>query len=187
MTGKKSKKIIVFISVICILITAGILGCFFVPQLFARNAIQINHSQGEQKKCDFNNEYKSFVKTSSGELYVNEKTSAVAIADKTGEVVFNSHSEDAAENKLACVLSVILRDKTGNSYIKNSSINSVELGNFKVTSKKKNTVTITFSFAEDKEGNISEIIPVKFSEENGGFKVEIDMDEVTLKDGFSIE
>ena len=96
MTGKISKKIIVFISLICILITAGILGCVFVPQLFARNAIQINLSQGEQKKCDFNNEYKSFVKTSSGVLYVNEKTSAVAIADKTGEVVFNSHSEDAA-------------------------------------------------------------------------------------------
>lgn len=187
MTGKKSKKIIVFISLICILITAGILGCVFVPQLFARNAIQINLSQGEQKKCDFNNEYKSFVKTSSGVLYVNEKTSAVAFADRTGKVVFNSHSEDAAENKLACVLSVILRDKTGNSYIKNSSINSVELGNFKVTSKKKNTFTITFSFAEDKEGNISEIIPVKFSEEKGGFKVEIDMAEVTLKDGFSIE
>ena len=187
MTGKKSKKLIVGISLICLLIIAGILGCVFVPQFFAQNVIQINLCQGEQKNYDFNSEYKPFVKASSGVLYINEKTSAVAIADKTGKVVFNSYSEAAAENKLACVLSVILRDKTGNSYVKNSSINSAELGEFKVTSKKKNTVTITFSFAEDKDGNISEIIPVKFSEENGGFKVEIDMAEVTLKDGFSIE
>lgn len=187
MAGKKSNKIKVVIPLICVFLIVGILSYIFIPQLFAQNAIQINLCQGEQKDYAFGNEYKAFVKTSSGVLYVNQKTSAVAIADKDGKVVFNSHSKDAAENKLASVLSVTLRDKVGNSYIKNSSINSVEFGVFKVTSEKKNTVTITFSFADDKKGNISEIIPVKFSEENGGFKVEIDMAEVTLQDGFFIE
>ena len=71
--------------------------------------------------------------------------------------------------------------------MKNSSINSAEFGTFKVESKKKNSVTITFSFVEDRDGNIAETIPVKFSEENGGFKVEIDMANVTLKEGFCVE
>ncbi len=187
MTGKKSKKVIICVSLICVLVISGIFCCIFVPQLLAHNAIQINLCQGEQKKCDFSNEYKAYVKTSSGVLYVNEKTSAVAIADKDGKVVFNSHSEDAAENKLACVLSVTFRDGKGNSYIKNSSKNSAEIKKFEVTSEKKNTVTITFSFFEDDTEGIAEIIPVKFSEENDGLKVAIDLADVTLKDGFSIE
>lgn len=187
MTGKKSKKIIVCVSLLCVLLIAGILCCVFVPKHFAQTAVQINLCQGAQKKCDFSDEYKSFVKTPSGVLYVNEKTSAVAIADKDGKVVFNSHSEDAAENKLASVISVTFRDAKGNSYIKNSSKNCAEFKKFEVISEKKNTVTITFSFFEEDTGNIAEIIPVKFSEENGGFKVAIDMADVTLKEGFSIE
>lgn len=187
MTEKRSKKVIICVSLICMLITAGILCSVFVPKLLAHNAIQINLCQGEQKKCDFSDDYKAYVKTSSGVLYVNEKTSAVAIADKDGKVVFNSHSEDAAVNKLASVLSVTFRDAKGNSYIKNSSKNSAEFKKFEVTSKKKNTVTITFSFFEKDTGNVEEIIPVNFSEENDGIRVAIDLADVTLRDGFSIE
>lgn len=188
MTGKRSKKaIIIGVSLICILLIAGILSYSFIPQLLAQNVIQINLCRGEQKKCDFSDEFQPFVKTSSGILYVNEKTSAVAIADKNGEVIFNSHSEDSAENKLACVLSVTFRDKKGNSYVKNSSVNSADSDKFKVTVDKKNTVTITFSFLDDKGSNVEEVIPVKFSEKNGGIKAEINMSEVILKDGFSVE
>ena len=187
MTKKRSKKVIICVSLICMLIIAGILCSVFVPKLLAHNAIQINLCRGEQKKCDFSDDYKAYVKTSSGVLYVNEKTSAVAIADKDGKVVFNSHSEDAAVNKLASVLSVTFRDAKGNSYIKNSSKNSAEFKKFEVTSKKKNTVTITFSFFEKDTGNVEEIIPVNFSEENDGIRVAIDLADVTLRDGFSIE
>ena len=187
MTGKKSKKVIICVSLICMLVIAGILCSVFVPKLLARSAIQINLCQGEQEKCDFGNDYKAYVKTSSGILYVNEKTSAVAITDKEGKVVFNSHSEDAAENKLACVLSVTFRDGKGNSYIKNSSKNCAEFNKFEVTADKKNTVRITFSFFEDDTGTVTEIIPVEFSEEKGGLKVAVDLAEATLQDGFCIE
>ncbi len=187
MANKKKRKLKIILPIICVLIIAGILCGVFLPRLFAKSVVQLNLCQGEQKGDDFTDEYKAFVKTASGNLYVNKKTSAVAIADKDGEVVFNSHSKDAAESKLACVLSLTVRDKIGNSYIKNSSINSAEFGTFKVESKNKNSVTITFSFVEDREGSVAEIIPVKFSEKNGGFKVEIDMANVTLKDGFCIE
>ncbi len=187
MTEKRSNKLKIFIPVICVLIIIGVLCGVFIPRLFAKSIIQVNLYQGEQKAYDFTHGYKPFVKTTSGTLYVNKKTSAVAITDANNQVVFNSHSEDAADNKLACVLSLTLRDKIGNIYIENSSINSAEFGEFKVTSEDKNSVTITFSFVEDREGNISEIIPVKFREENGGIKAEIDLNNVTLKEGYCIE
>lgn len=186
MSKRKSKKKIL-IPVLCVLVIAGILCGIFVPRLFTQNAIQINLGQGEQKGYEFGDDYESFVETDSATLYVNKKTSAVAITDKNGKVVFNSHSNDAAENKLACVLSLTVRDNMGNSYIKNSTVNSSDFGEFIVESDKKNTVTVTYSFVEDKEGNISEIIPVKFYEENGGLKVEIDTNDVVLKDGYCIE
>ncbi len=187
MSREKSNKKKIIIPILCLFVIAGILCGVFIPQLFTRNAVQFNLGQGEQKGYEFGNDYKAYVKSDSAILYVNEKTSAIAITDNTGEVVFNSHSNDAAENKLACVLSLTLRDKLGNAYIKNSSVNSAYSGKFKVDSNKKNTVTITFSFVNEQGGEISEIIPVKFYKANGGIKVEIDTNDVVLKDGFCIE
>lgn len=188
MAKKKSNKIKIVIPVICVLLIAGILcGVFVIPRLQTKGIIQMNLCQGEQSGYDFGDGYKAFVKTDSGILYINEKTSAVAITDKAGKVVFNSHSQDAAKNKLACVLSLTVRDKLGNSYIENSSINSVKNGAFEISDKKKNSVTLTFSFMADRAGEVSEKIPVKFSESNGGIKVEIDTKQVTLKDGYCIE
>jgi len=131
MSKSKNKKKIL-IPVLCVLVVVGILCGIFVPRLFTKNAVQFNLGQGEQKGYEFGEDYKSFVKTDSAVLYVNEKTSAVAIADRNGKVVFNSHSNDAAENKLACVLSLTVRDSVGNSYIENSTINSADFGKFKV-------------------------------------------------------
>ena len=188
MAYKKSNKIKVVIPLICVFLMISVISCsLIIPRLFAQNAIQHNLCQGEQKDYAFGKDYKAIVKTASGILYINEKNSAIAISDKNGEVVFNSHSKDAAEDKLACVLSVTFRDKLGNAYIKNSSINSADSGKFKLTSEKKNSATITFSFSDKETGNASEVIPVKFSEDNGGIKAEINLAEVTLQDGFSIE
>lgn len=187
MTEKKNSKLKIIIPVICFVLISGVLCGVFFPRFLSKSVVQMNLCQGEQKGYDFGKDYKAFVKTASGTLYVNEKTSAIAIADKDGKTVFNSHSVDAAENKLASVLLLTLRDKVGNAYLKNSTINSVGYGAFEVKSEKKNTVTITFSFADDKKGEITEIIPVTFSEENGGFKVEIDTDSITLRDGFCVE
>lgn len=186
MSKYKSKKRIV-IPIICLLLITGVLCGIFIPRLFTQSVIQMNLCQGEQKGYDFGKGYKAFVKTTSGTLYINEKTSAVAITDKDGKTVFNSHSKDAAEDKLACVLAVTLRDKIGNSYVMNSTKNSADFKKFKVTSEKKNTATITFSFVEDRMENVSEVISVDFYEENGGIKVEIDTTKVQLKDGYCIE
>lgn len=187
MAKKKRNKIKIIIPMISVFIVIGILCGVFIPRLQTKGIIQMNLCQGEQKGYDFSEGYKAFVRTASGTLYINEKTSAVAITDKAGEVVFNSHSKDAAKNKLASVLSLTLRDKIGNSYIENSSINSVKNGDFEISGKKKNSVTLTFSFMADRAGEVSEKIPVKFSESNGGIKVEIDTKQVTLKDGYCIE
>lgn len=187
MTRKKNNKIKIVIPVICLLVIAGVLCGIFIPRLFTKNIAQFNLGQGEQIDYDFGDGYKPFVKTPTGTLYINEKTSAVAISDKAGKVIFNSHSADAAKNKLACVLTLTLRDKAGNSYIKNSTMNSTEFGAFEIKSDKKNTAKIIFSFVEGKAGNVSETIPVKFYEENGGIKAEINIKEVKLKDGFCIE
>lgn len=188
MAKKKRNKIKIIIPVISALLVIGILcGVFIIPRLQTKGIIQMNLCQGEQKGYDFGEGYKAFVKTASGKLYINEKTSAVAITDTSGKVVFNSHSKDAADNKLACVLAMTVRDRIGNSYVENSSINSVENGAFEITDKKKNSVTITFSFVTDRTGVASEKIPVKFSEKNGGIKVEIDTKKVTLKEGYCIE
>lgn len=187
MAKKKSNKLKIVIPIISLLVIIGVLCGIFIPRLQTKAIVQFNLCQGEQKGYDFGEGYKAFVKTASGTLYINEKTSAVAIADNSGKVVFNSHSKDAAKNKLACVLSLTVRDKIGNSYVENSSINSAEFGTFEISGKKKNSVTVTFSFVEDREGNISEKIPVKFSEKDGGIKVEIDTKKIKLKDGYCIE
>lgn len=187
MAKKKSNKLKIVIPVICVLLIAGILCGIFIPRLQTKGIIQMNLCQGEQKGYDFGDAYKAYVKTDSATLYINEKTSAIAIADKAGKVVFNSHSTDAAKNKLACVLSLTLRDKIGNSYVINSSINSVKNGAFEISKEKKNSVTVLFSFMTHRKGEVSETIPVKFSESNGGIKVEIDTAQVTLRDGYCIE
>ena len=188
MPYKKSNKFKVIVPLICVFVIIAIISCcLIIPGLFAHNAVQINLCQGEQKDYAFGEGYKAFVKTASGILYINEKTSAVAIAAANGEIVFNSHSKDAAEDKLACVLAVTFRDKVGNAYIKNSSINSADSGKLEVTSEKKNSAIITFSFTDNETGAVSEVIPIKFSEDKGGIKAEIDLAEVTLQDGFCIE
>ena len=187
MTKNKSKKLKIFIPVICFLIITGVLCGFILPRVFTKNIVQNNLCQGEQKYYDFNNDFKPFVQTSTSALYVNEKTSAIVITNKNNGVVFNSHSKAAAENKLATIFSLTLRDEKGNLYIKNSSINGVEYGKFEITEKKKNSVTITFYLADNEKGEISETIPVKFSGKNGGIKVEIDTNNIILKDGFCIE
>ncbi len=187
MAEKKSKKLKIIIPVVCVLVIIGVLCGVLIPRLQTKSVIQVNLCQGEQKNYEFGEDYKAFVKTDSSILYINEKTSAIAVTDKSGKVVFNSHSEDAAENKLACVLSLTVRDKIGNSYVENSSVNSAEQGAFEISDKKKNSVTLTFSFVEDKEGSVSEKIPVKFSKKNGGINVEIDTKDIVLKDGYCIE
>ena len=111
MAKKKRNKIKIIIPIISVLLIACILcGIFIIPRMQTKSIVQTNLCQGEQKGYDFNEGYKAFVETASGMLYINEKTSAVAITDKKGEVVFNSHSQDAAKNKLACVLSLTVRD-----------------------------------------------------------------------------
>ena len=186
MSGIKVKKKI-FIPIVCVLLIAGV-GCgIFVPRLFTQNSRQVDYSQGEYYACDFGADFKPYVKTDSGILYVNEKNGAVAITDNSGNTVFNSHSEDAAKNKLSCVFSIVLRDKSANSYTKNSTINSADFNKFEIDSEDENSVTITFSFIEDHLGSVAEIIPVKFYESNGGIKVEADTNNFTLKEGYCVE
>ena len=187
MTEKKNNKLKIIIPVISVLLIVGIVCGIVLPHFFTRSIVQYNLCQEEQKSYSFGEDFKSYITTATGVLYVNEKTSAVAIADENGKVVFNSHSEASAKNKLAAVVSLTLRDKIGNIYIKNSSVNSVEYGKFEIEDKKKNSFVMSFSFADEKDGEITEVVPVTFSAVNGGIKVEIDTDKVILREGFCIE
>lgn len=186
MSNIKVKKKI-FIPLVCVVVILGICCGVFLPRLFTQNTRYVDFAQGEYTGCDFGADYKAYVKTDSGILYVNPKNGAVAITDNGGKMVFNSHSEDAAQNKLSCIFSIVLRDKLGNSYTKNSTINSAYHKAFKIESEDENSVTITFSFIEDHLGSVAEIIPIKFYESNGGLKVEADTESFTLKEGYCVE
>ncbi len=179
---KSKKKIIIPVCIIAIIAVLCGSVAFFLPE---KEIEQYNFTKGKQKGETFGEAYTPYVISGDNTLYVNEKTSAVAIADKTGNVVFNSHSTAAAKDKLACVLSVTFRDKAGNVYIKNSTDNSASSGKFTVSTEHKNDVTLTFEFVENKI--VTETIPVKFYNENGGFKAEINTADVILQDGFCIE
>ncbi len=185
MSRLKSKKYIIIPA--CVVLIIGILCAVIVPFLQVKDAVQYNYSSGKQNKAEFNKDFKPFVLAGESVLYVNDKNSAVVITNSSEKVIFNSHSESAVENKLAYVLGLVLRDRKGNSYLLNSAVNSASLNKFDVTTEKKNDVTITFAFADDKGEAIAEAVPIKFFEENGGIKVEIDTRKVILKDGFCIE
>ena len=184
---KKNNKLKIFIPAICVLVIAGVLCGFFIPRLLVKETRQVNFVQGEHGSVRFGDSFKAYVNAGDATLYVDNKTGAIVLTDKANKVVFNSHSESAAKSKLASVISVTLRDKIGNSYIKSSTDNSVENDGLKITSKEKNTVTLIFSFIEDRIGTVAETISVKFSEQNGGIKAEVDLSQVKLKDGYCIE
>ncbi len=177
---KSKMKIII---PICVIAVVSVVCGIVVPHLPEKETVKYDYTKETQKGYEYGKDYTPYVLAGNGTLYVNEKTSAVAIASNDGKTVFNSHSASAAKNKLASILTLTLRDKEGNIYTKNSTDNS----SFKVTTEKKNDVTLIFEFKEGNKGDITEAVSVKFFEENGGFKTEVDLDEVTLKDGYCIE
>lgn len=185
MSKVKSKKYIII--PVGIILVIGILCAVILPLLPGKEVVQYNYASGKQTAVNFNKVFKPYVMASESLLYVNDSNSAVVITNDSGEILFNSHSESAAGNKLAYILGVVFRDKDGNSYLMNSSVNSAAQNKFKVTTEKKNDVTITFQFIDDNGEAIAESLHVKFFEENGGIKAEIDTRNIVLKDGFSIE
>ena len=182
MNKGKSKKITV--AVVCLVVIIAILGGILVPRFSVKNIVQYNLGSGKQKSINFNADFKPYVLTDDSALYIDKVSGAVAIADSQGKVVFNSHSTSAAKNKLASVLAVTFRDKVGNSYVMNSSLN---VGKIDVSTQKLNDVTITFSFRQSDDDGEFQKIPLKFYEENGGIKASIDLAQVELKKGFCIE
>lgn len=185
MRRKKSKKLI--ISLVSLVLIIGILCGAFLPRLLQRDVTRYNLVNAEHTAVGFDKGFEPFVLAGGSVLYVNRNSGAVVIADDEGEVVFNSHSESAAESKTACVLSLTLRDKTGNAYVMDSSINSAAKGSFKISTEKKNDVTITFNFPDEGAESEPQSIPVKFYEENGGIVASVDLSQATLNNGFVIE
>lgn len=185
MSRVKIKKIIII--TICVVLILSIIGAVCVFSLMPKDIAQFNLADKKQKSVAFDNSFVPYVLAGDSILLVDEKSGAIAITDEDGKIVFNSHSESATGSKNACVLSLVLRDKKGNSYILNSSVNSADKGKLKVSTDKKNDVTLTFSFYETVESDVPHTIPVKFTEENGGIKVSVDMKKVSLQDGFCIE
>ncbi len=185
MSKLKSKKLI-FVPV-CVVLIISVLCAIFVPGLFEKETRVVNFVEGEHKSVKFDDKFSPYVIAGDNILLVNGDNGAVAVTDKNGKVVFNSHSESAAKSKLASVISVTFRDKAGNSYIKSSTDNSAENGGVKITSQKKNDVTLTFDFIEDRVGTVAETISVKFYAQNGGIKAEIDLSDVVLKNDYVIE
>ncbi len=182
MSRVKSKKIT--IAAVCVVVVIGILCGVFIPRFAVKNIVQYNLATGKQNSVDFNTDFKPYVLTDDSALYIDKESGAVAIADAQGKVVFNSHSTSAAKNKLACVLAVTFRDKIGNSYVMNSSLN---VGSTDISTENKNDVTITFNFHENADDGEFQKIPLKFYEENGGIKASVDLAQVELKNGFCIE
>lgn len=186
MSKIKNLKKIIFIAVCALLIITVVCGVLLMP-LFDTEVVRYNLISGKQKVANYNNEFVPYVLADDSRLCVNEMNGAVVITDKEGKTVFNSHSESAVKSKLACVIAFTLRDKKGNSYVMNSLSNDKCNVTFEISTEKKNDVTITYSFSQVDSGDFTQVIPVKFSEENGGIKASVDMKQVQLKEGFCVE
>ncbi len=123
----------------------------------------------------------------------NSSDSVFAISSSDGKTIFTSHSKAAADNSLATILDIRLRDKKGNSYSMDSSANSVAAADFKIVSQDVNHINVVYELKPAStngklpvnELNVS--IPVLFEFSHSKLKASVDISAITLSKGLYIE
>ena len=147
--NSKKKKIIISCCAL-VLVATIIVAIIFLPGTVNKEVKTNSYVAKTQTGIAVSDAFDVTIKGSDNKkMLVNSKNGAVAFVSDDGKVVFNSCSIDAAEQQLASVLSLRLRDKIGNSYIMNSTDNSVSFGTFRVVAQSNIRTNIEFNFFPD--------------------------------------
>ena len=190
--SKKIKIAIIITVVLLVIVGAAVFGMFFLK---GGTSEIFDYTSKETLYEDDATAYIESVSDNFGNIVCyNPENAFIAIkkADKKG--YFMPCNKIAKRDKNSAVLKLTVRDNTGNSYILNSTDNSVQFKTFEII-EEKNTLTIKFSLYKDeasaKQGfsktGFSVEVPVKFSTENGNIKVSVDCKEINLSNGLYIE
>ena len=190
--SKKIKIAIIVAVVLLVLAGAAVFGVFFLK---GGTAESFDYTS---KKTAYENDA-SFYKESISDTYgntvcYNPENAFIAIKKADGKSYFTPCGETAKRDKNSAVLNLTVRDNTGNSYILNSTDNSVAFKTFEIK-EEKNSLTIIFSLYKDENGakkgfsknDFSIEVPVEFTTESGNIKVSVNCAEINLSNGLYIE
>lgn len=127
-------------------------------------------------------------------LCYNPENGFVAIKKASDGSFLSAHTEAAACDKSSALFNVTVRDKKGNSYVMNSTANSVAFKTFEIK-EEKNTLTMLFTLFKDEAGakqgfkltGFSVEIPVVFTTEGGNLKVSVDCESIKTSNGLYVE
>ncbi len=187
----RNKKIVISVAVVLVIALVAVLVYPFLFKADAKNFMYGDASTAQ----GFDRDAFDISFGEKSEFLFNSQNSAFAIFSAGGKTVFSSHSKDAADNSLATVLDIRLRDKKGNSYSMDSATNSVAFGTFEVTDKSKASFTVIYNFYTDKkmvktaqqDGGVYASVPVTFSLESGQLNVSVDVGAIKLPDNLFLE
>ncbi len=188
-TNSKFKMLIISVvaAIVVVSIIAGV--------VLGGNPNITNNSYGYGKKSFefFAADYDLALGTENEKLLINSKN-ATAVFSYKDEVVFNAFSSSAADNSLASLFNVRLRDENGNIYTMDSYKNGVESGTYDIK-KDGDKISCEFRMFPDKtvfsQGSESADffmdIKLDFAYENSNFTVSVDTNEITLPKGIFVE
>ena len=190
--SKKIKIAIIVAVVLLFLAGAAVFGVFFLK---GGTAESFDYTS---KKTAYENDA-SFYKESISDTYgntvcYNPENAFIAIKKADGKSYFTPCGETAKRDKNSALLNLTVRDNTGNSYILNSTDNSVAFKTFEIK-EEKNSLTIIFSLYKDEnaakkgfsKNDFSIEVPVEFTTESGNIKVSVNCAEINLSNGLYIE
>lgn len=193
-TNSKRKKII--FSCCALVLVVAIVAAIFLPGVMKKDIKNYSYVAKTQKSVDASSGFDvTVVGSGNRKILVNSKNGAVAFVSADGKTIFNACSKDAAEQTLAHIISLRLRDKDGNSYIMNSTDNSVAFGTFGVISQSNTRTNIRFDFYPDaaaskkgfKGAAVYASVTVSLNYEYNNFKASVNTKDIMLPDGFYVE
>lgn len=186
----KNKKIIAVIAVMLVVTTAVAL---IVPSLLNKNGENLNYSNATAVRELAVNEYDKKLGEGASLLY-DSQTSALGFALADGTIVAYSQNKASAENSLAALFNIRLRDKKGNSYTMDSSSNCMVFDGATESETDDNLFAIDYVLYTATEetgindgGTKSVRVPVKFEYTGGKFNVSVDTSGIDVPSGWFVE
>ena len=186
----KNKKIIAVIAVMLVVTTAVAL---VVPSLLNKNGENLNYSNATAVRELAVNEYDKKLGEGASLLY-DSQTSALGFALADGTIVAYSQNKASAENSLAALFNIRLRDKKGNSYTMDSSSNCMVFDGATESETDDNLFAIDYVLYTATEetginddGTKSVRVPVKFEYTGGKFNVSVDTSGIDVPSGWFVE
>ena len=181
--GLKNKKIIVIIAVVLV---AAVAAALVFPVLLSKdgsnymygNATVSKEKNMLQHDISFGNEFKYLYDTAD---------SIFAISSADGANIFQSHSRAAADNSLATIVDIRLRDKKGNSYSMDSTANCISKDACQVASQDDSSLNVIYKLTPKDNNNVYATIGVLFELVQGSLKVSVDASAIDVPDGFFVE